>query len=51
MTADRIFNAVGFILTIAMVTVILSNKRFAADVTAVGRAGTNFLAQAMGNPR
>lgn len=48
MTADRIFNVVGAVLTIALVTVILTNKRTAAVVSAVGRASTNFLATAMG---
>lgn len=48
MTTDRLFNLLGAIVTVALVTVLVTNKRTAQVVTAGGRALTGFLRTAMG---
>lgn len=48
MTGDRIFNVIGAIIAVAMVTTIVGHPRTAAVVRSIGSAGTGFLATAMG---
>lgn len=47
MTTDRIFNLLGAIVTLALVTTLVTHKRTAGVLTAGGRALTEFLKQAM----
>lgn len=51
MNADRIFNLLGAIVTVALVTTAVTHKETARIVSAGGNALTNFLGQAMGQRR